>query len=63
MKTPPDSPEIILKNDSICYFPIIKEMIKVGTNSPCHGEVAIRLIYRDSKLSRWNVTIEESHLV
>jgi hypothetical protein len=61
MNTSQNNTEAAFKKDAVVYSPIINEMAKILANCPCHGEVAFRLIFRDSKLSRWIVNREDSH--
>jgi hypothetical protein len=61
MNTSQNNIEAAFKKDATVYSSIINEMKKIFDNCPCHGEVALRLIFRDSKLSRWIVNREDSH--
>jgi hypothetical protein len=42
---------------------IIDEIVASFEQPPCHGTITVTFIYRDSKLSRWISTREESRKV
>jgi len=57
-----------IKEENMCDIStmsstIAKEIDKAIVQAPCHGEVNIKLIFRDSHVSRWVLTREESRRV